>query len=185
MSTQSDQLDSPLLQLPSEIRNQIWHLVFHGHHVMPSKSGPQLAQDDCRACITIACTNVTTGASTSDYPAWQEVFRPLRVCKQIYNEAKDILRSSFTLHLGSTLGLPDSLIALQWAQMRNHVRRLEWRVHMLEETRADWTPSIAMIGTLFPNLERLNIHAHMRPPDNYEILIDGMCVFPENCIRLP
>ncbi|EXJ60255.1 hypothetical protein A1O7_04407 [Cladophialophora yegresii CBS 114405] len=170
------QSDSPLLKLPSEIRNQIWHLVFADLHVIPSRSGPQLAQGGCRACTNIACTDVTTGTSTSDLLSWQEVFRPLRTCKQIYNEAQHILLSSFTLHLGSPLGDPMRSIVPHLARMKNDVRRLEWRVHILGDNRVDWIASIGIIGNLFPKLEQVVIHAHMRPPDSYEKLIDGIYV---------
>ena len=175
MSTQT-QTDSTLLQLPSEIRNQIWELVFSNQQLIPSRWGPQLVQDDCRACIEKACSNVTTGTSTSDYPSWHEVFRPLRTCRQIYNEAHHILLSSFTLHLGSPLGDPMRTIVSQLARMKDHVRRLEWRVHILEDNRVDWIASIGIIGNLFPKLEEVVIHAHMRPPDSYEKLIDGIYV---------
>src|ERR1700761_88602 len=126
--------DSPLLSLPSEIRNQIWNLVFLDHHVVPSRSGPRLAQDDCHACAKIACANADA-ASTSEFPSWQEVFQPLRTCKQIYHEAKHLLFSSFTLHLGSPLGDPMRTIVPHLARLKDHVRRLEWRGPLWGENR--------------------------------------------------
>ena len=171
----SPQPGSALLLLPSEIRNQIWQLVFLDHHVILSRSGPQLAQDDCRACIDLACSAVATGISTSDYPSWIEVVRPLRACKQIFNEAKDILFSSFTLHLGSPSGetmFPS--VPAPLASLKHHVRRLELRVHMEDENRVDWPSSVPSIGDIFPNLETVMIHAHMRPPSSYEVLLDGV-----------
>ncbi len=160
----SPQSESALLQLPSEIRNQIFHLVFSDHHVIMSRSGPPLAQDDCRACIDLP----------SDQPPWVEVVRPLRTCKQILNEAKDILFSSFKLHFGTDLAeLP--LYAHRVPRgLKNNVRRLEWRVHIHDQNREDWKSSIPSIGNLFPNLEQVVIHAHMRPPSSYDVLLDGV-----------
>jgi hypothetical protein len=62
------------------------------------------------------------------------------------------------------------------ARMKGSVRRLEWRVHILGDNRVDWIASIGIIGNLFPRLEKVVIHAHMRPPDSYEKLIDGIYV---------
>ena len=67
-------------------------------------------------------------------------------------------------------------IVPQLARMKDHVRRLEWRVHILEDNRVDWIASIGIIGNLFPKLDKVIVHAHMRPPDNYEALIDAIYV---------
>jgi hypothetical protein len=174
--TSEPQSNSPLLQLPSEIRIQIWELVFADLHVVPARSGPPLEHDGCRACIDMPCDSVAAESSSPDYPSWHEVFRPLRTCRQIYDEAQDILLSSFTLHLGCPLGDPMRSIVPQLARVKDHVRRLEWRVHILEDNRVDWIASIGIIGNLFPKLENVVVHAHMRPPDSYEKLIDGIYV---------
>ncbi|KAJ9616706.1 hypothetical protein H2200_000425 [Cladophialophora chaetospira] len=57
--------------------------------------------------------------------------------------------------------------------MSHHVRRLEWRVHIEDENRVDW-PSSIPFRYLLPNLERIIIHAHMRPPSSYEVLLDAV-----------
>ena len=87
-----------------------------------------------------------------------------------------MLLSSFTLHLGSPLGDPMRSIVPHLARLKDNVRRLEWRVHILEDNRVDWIASIGIVGNLFPKLEKIVIHAHMRPPDSYEKLIDGIYI---------
>ncbi len=171
------QPDSALLQLPTEIRDQIWKLVFVDKHVVPPPFGPPLALDGCIECSHIAGENVASeSTSTPEYPSWQEVFSPLRTCKQIFTEARQYLMSSFTLHLGSPLGDPMRAIVPFLASIKESVRRLDWRVHVLEDNRVDWIASIGIVGTLFPNLEKVVIHAHMRPPDRYEALIDAIYI---------
>lgn len=154
-----------LLQLPSEIRMQIWRYAFADHHVVPSQSLLKRHKDGCQAC----------GHSDQNaLPIWSDVFRPLLACKQIFSEARNILLSSFTLHLGEIIQSTPCVKTSARLGIDVHVRRLEYWVHIDEDTRADWGASLSLVRHVFPNVKHLVIHAHVRPPDSYEKLVDGI-----------
>lgn len=44
----------------------------------------------------------------------------------------------------------------------------------MEENRFDWVAGIPIVGSIFPKLEEVIIHAHVRPPDSYEKLMDAI-----------
>ncbi|KAJ9603524.1 hypothetical protein H2200_011710 [Cladophialophora chaetospira] len=170
------QPDSPLLDLPKELRIEIWKYTFSDSHIIPSSFG-RLRHNHCQACIDIANGN-------SGPLLWRRTFRPLRTSKQIYNEAHEMLMQSFTLHLGTPLGSPMRALIPWLASMNEHIKRLEWRVHMLAHNRMDWLASIAIIGAQFPNLEKLVIHAHMHAPERLDYRLFDSLYFALPIVRL-
>jgi hypothetical protein len=99
--------------------------------------------------------------------------RSIYASRQLYQEAHNILFPTLVLHLshpeiyatGSAL----------WG-LKHHLRHLEWTVHVLEDNKIDWMISLFAISHLFPMLRTLVVHAHMRPPDSYEKLVDAVYV---------
>ncbi|EXJ94842.1 hypothetical protein A1O1_03240 [Capronia coronata CBS 617.96] len=150
-----------LLNIPSEIRNQIWILAFGDQHAVRSTDEKKFLKDDCQACQANVHTYV-------DLSTWDEIFRPLLTCKQIFNEARQILCSSFTLHLGT------SPFQQKRAAVDKEVRRIELWMHIKDDNRLETGSTMKLIGLGFPNLRQLTVHAHMRPPDSYESLCDAV-----------
>lgn len=157
---------SPLLDLPSEIRNQIWNLVFADRAVVPSKRPTVNGHDGCVACLH------HDGASPLP---WSDVLEPLLTCRQIYAEAVQILLSSFTLHLNECIFTMDGLCPPVPA-INRQVRSLLLWIHIDEDNRLVWTERLKLITAAFPNLQSLTLHAHMRPPDEYDKLVDAIAL---------
>ncbi|KIV96187.1 hypothetical protein PV10_00084 [Exophiala mesophila] len=157
---------SPLLDLPSEIRNQIWSLTFAEQALVPSKSHQNLQQDGCVGCLKHDQVNPLP---------WAEVFEPLLTCRQIYAEAFQIFISSFTLHLNECFFTTDSLCP-PFPAVNRQLRSLVLWVHVDEENRSAWAERLKSITAAFPNLQSLTLLAHMRPPDEYDKLIDAIAL---------
>lgn len=153
-----------LLELPSEIRNQIWNLLFKSQVVVPASTQPTLRQVGCLACLKQDHFNPTP---------WREVFRPLLTCRQIYDEAVQTLHDSFQVHLSENIFLMDSLRP-PFPSINTKVSSAVVWAHIGEENRVHWTEGLKSVGNAFPNLQQLTINAHMRPPDSYEKLIDAI-----------
>lgn len=153
-----------LLELPSEIRNQIWNLVFRGPVVVPTSTQTPVRQGGCLACLKEDHVNTTP---------WSIAFRPLLTCRQIYDEAAHILHASFHVHLGENIFHMNSLRPPFPAITSKVLSVVVW-VHIGEENRVHWSEGLKSVGDAFSNLQHLTINAHMRPPDSYEKLIDAI-----------
>jgi hypothetical protein len=166
------QSNSRLLSLPSEIRNQIWCEAFRGHHIIPEPN-PRIAkytQDDCRACDN---SKISWQNPLPLLRSWNIVCRSIYASRQIYQEAHNILFSTLTLHLHhAEIHTTGSVL---WS-LKHHLRHLEWTVHVLEDNKINWMNSLFAISHLFPVMRSLVVHAHMRPPDSYEKLVDAVYV---------
>ncbi|KEF62988.1 uncharacterized protein A1O9_00963, partial [Exophiala aquamarina CBS 119918] len=153
-----------LLELPTEVRNQIWGLVFRSQVVVPHSTKPTVRQGGCLACLKEDRVNPIP---------WSIAFRPLLTCRQIYDEAAHILYASFHVHLGKNIFHMNSLRA-PFPTINSKVPSIVVWVHIGEENRVHWTEGLKLLGDAFSNLQHLTINAHMRPPDSYEKLIDAI-----------
>ncbi|EXJ88794.1 hypothetical protein A1O3_01858 [Capronia epimyces CBS 606.96] len=150
-----------LLNIPSEIRHQIWRLVFAEHHVVRTKDEAGFQKPDCQACRN-------DSHQSAALPAWEQVFRPLLTCKQIFREARHILLASSTFYTGTGAFTTARVAA------NNEVRRVAVWLHIDDNNRIESGTIMKLIGFEFPNLQHLAIHAHMRPPESYENLCDAI-----------
>ncbi|KIV81838.1 hypothetical protein PV11_03989 [Exophiala sideris] len=158
-----------LLGLPSEIRNHIWDLAFGHQHVVATPNALRVYQLGCQACES------SRGQCRLD-KTWQDVFRPLLTCKQIFHEAISIIQSSTVIHLGEGMKGLDDLICPGRClpSINDKIRRLVLWVHIQDDNRFHWSEGIEQAGIAFSSLDELIIHAHMRPPDSYERLTDAV-----------
>lgn len=156
-----------LLELPTEIRDQIWNLAFKSHLVVPTSGQVAIYQQvGCLAC------------SKGDHikpSLWSEVFRPLLTCQQIYEEASPILYASFQVYLGEDIFTMNSLRP-PFAAINTKVTSAVVWVHIRDENRVHWSEGLKAVGDAFSHLKHLTIKAHMRPPNSYELLIDSIAL---------
>ena len=153
-----------LLELPSEIRTQIWNIVFQSKFVVPTETQTTIRQGGCLACLKEDHFNRIP---------WSEAFRPLLTCRQVYDEAAHILYASVQVHLGENIFHLNSLRP-PFPSITSKVPSAVVWVHTSEENRVHWIEGLKSVGDAFPNLQHLTINAHMRPPDSYEKLIDAI-----------
>ena len=150
-----------LLKLPSEIRNQIWTLVFSRRTV----TAENLAHFPLSSC--------TPCKSKSQLPErWADVWPPLLSCKKIYEEAHKILYDTLTLVLNSYATI-NRLLEAKWRVLTRY-RNLALYVHLNEQNRIEWAVSILNLAVESPKLANITLHNHMRPPMSYEHLVDGL-----------
>ena len=150
-----------LLELPSEIRNQIWSLVFGNRSITPENLN-KVASEQCTPC-----------QNRKELPeSWNEVYLPLLTSKQIYEEAQDLLHSTLSLVLTRYEAI-DRLLEAKWKPL-TRCRNLELHIHLNEENRIEWAVSALNLTLESPKLTNLTVHNHMRPPLSYEHLVDGL-----------
>jgi hypothetical protein len=105
----------------------------------------------------------------------KQTFEPLLTCKQIFQEAVFILQSSMTVELRKGI-LDFSWLTWPIQPINHKIRCLILWAHVHQDNKNQWGSGISLIGRAFPNLEELVIHAHMRPPENYQVLSDAMAL---------
>ena len=150
-----------LLELPSEIRNQIWSLVLSHRSVTPEPLA-NFSQDSCTPC-----------KNNEDLPErWNDVFRCLLSCKQIYQEAQDILFNTMTLVLSSH-EIIERLLSAKWKVLSRYSNS-DLYIHLNEENRIEWAVASLNLTQDSPKLTNLTLYNHMRPPISYEHLVDGL-----------
>ena len=74
--------DSPLLRLPGEIRNQIYHYAIGGHEACPTW--------DSGACYDVELRASRYNTSGGTRKCWAELFNLGYVCKQLNTETKNL-----------------------------------------------------------------------------------------------
>jgi len=74
--------NSPLLRLPGEIRNQIYHYVIGGHEACPTW--------DSRDCLDVELRATRYNTSGGTREGWAELFTLSYVCKQLNMETKNL-----------------------------------------------------------------------------------------------
>ena len=82
------------------------------------------------------------------------------------------------LYSTMNLSLSTSQQAIQIVQTRpqllSRVRKATVYLHLDEDNRFNWMLALADLLDSLPNLSELIIHNHMRPPINYENMVDGI-----------
>lgn len=150
-----------LLELPSEIRNQIWSIIF-SHRTMTAENLAHFSLPSCTPC-----------KNKGQLPeAWGDVWPPLLSCKKIYEEAHEILYGTLTLELNSYATI-DRLLEAKW-KLLSRYRNLTLYVHLNEQNRIEWAVSILNLALESPKLADITMHNHMRPPMSYEHLVDAL-----------
>jgi hypothetical protein len=91
----------------------------------------------------------------------------------VYVEAKDLLFSSFTLHLERRL-VDTVLQCRPLPVVASRVRRVVLYVHIRDGNRHGWSEDVDHADFAFANLEELNIRAHMRAPIDFHHLADAV-----------
>ncbi|KAK5045253.1 hypothetical protein LTR84_009359 [Exophiala bonariae] len=154
-----------LLELPTEIRDQIWNLAFKTHLVVPTSGQASIYQQ-------VGCLACQKGDHVKPN-LWAEVFRPLLTCRQIYDEASAILFGSFMVCFGDRIFTMESLRP-PFPGINTKVTSVAIWVHVNDDNRVHWSEGLKSMGDAFPNLKHLTIKAHMRPPNSYELLVDAI-----------
>lgn len=150
-----------LLELPSELRAQIWSYAFANQNVTPQVPDT-IHYAHCKAC-----------QSMEDRPTeWRKAYLPLLTCSQIYREAKDKLYSSMDLFLSNLLMIWQGLNSK--SPLLSNAQRMTLYLHLDEANRVGWSLALTSLLQAGRNVEHLTIHNHMRPPMNYENLVDGI-----------
>ena len=158
---------SLLLAVPSEIRHQIWSVVFANRLVTVERQIFSKRQETLSLEQCVSCTN------NKDLPeSWNDVFPPLLACRQIHREAADILFSTLTLVFARYPTI-DQMLESKFKLLERY-RNLRLYMHLNEETRIEWAVSVLNLTNASPNLTNLTMHNHMRPPMSYEHLVDGL-----------
>ena len=161
---------SYLLDLPAELRDHIWHLVFQDVDITPFATLQNKdwffypARRRCHACPE-------PGSQT--LPPTKKIFAPLLSCKQMYQEASPIYRSSVCLHISK----PEELEVIRsYAQrpLRCSLLRLDLVLHLKDSNRDQWMRELRNLPIIFPSLQRLDIRNHMRPPISFQNLSDAV-----------
>ncbi len=161
---------SPLLSLPAELREPIWHLVFQDVTITPFATLQNKdwlfypARRQCHACPD-------PGSQT--IPPTKRIFAPLLSCKQVYQEACPIYRSSVCLHISK----PEELEVIRsYAQrpLRCSLLHLNLVLHLKDSNRDQWMRELRNLPVIFPSLKELNIRYHMRPPISFQNLSDSI-----------
>lgn len=160
-----------LLTLPSEIRHQIWATVF-AHRWITSQNLSAFSHHDCTPCRT----------KDRNPEPWNNVYPPLLTCKQIYDEGHDLLFSTLTLVLDRYETI-DHLLEAKF-KLLSRYRNLCLYIHLNEENRIEWAGSVLNLTVESPQLTKLTLHNHMRPPMSYEHLVDGI-FFSVPLVSLP
>ena len=94
-------------------------------------------------------------------------------CKQLYHEACPVLQSSMCLHIAKPGELEDIRQSSR-KTLRSTLRYLRLVIHLNDSSREQWKHELCNLPTTFPNLERLDIFDHMRPPVSFQNLSDAI-----------
>ena len=159
-----------LLQLPQELRDQIWNLAFANQVVTPFARPNRdwfffPVRQQCHACPS---------PSSDDTPASQEVVAPLLACKQMYDEASAVLTRSLCLHVTKPGVLEDIRLSSPKRTLRTKLQRLRLVIHFNDDNRDHWMAELRNLTRTFPQLRQLTVHNHMRPPISYQNLVDAI-----------
>jgi hypothetical protein len=152
-----------LLTLPTEIRDQIWKLIFADRTVSVEKDiSSTFHPSECNPC-----------QNRSILPeSWNDIVKPLFTCRKIYNEAHIILYNTLTLVFINYQTIDRILEAK--SPLLSKYYNLELFLHYNEETRIEWAASILELTRKSPKVKNLTMHHHMRPPMSYEHLVDSL-----------
>ena len=160
---------SPLLHLPKELRDQIWHLVYPAQTVGPFATQNREwffypARRRCHACGRI---------DSDSLPTCKEISSPLMACRQIYEEARPVYIDSITLHVTKVADLEDIRQSRRGA-LRHALKHLKITTHITEPSGQHWQRELRNLHITFPRLDTLDIYNHMRPPVSYQNLVDAI-----------
>jgi len=153
---------SALLRLPRELRDLIWHFVFANHEVVPLEM-PALEEGGC-----LACRNKPPCSTL-----YHDAYIPLLPCKQVYAEASAILRSTISLRIADLRAFK-AIRGNPNHPLRCTTRTIIVEVHLDDNNRLEWMTTFQQLAPMFPSLEKLTVHNHMRPPMGYDALIDAI-----------
>ena len=158
---------SPLLSLPREIRDKIWHLVFANLVFAPFTTdyAPPISEDDGNPCN--ACQ-----ANRPKSILYSDAFRPLLTCKTMHTEAYPLLQSTGRLILTSLEDFQRATHAP--TRICCETKSITLYVHLDDHNREDWMNGLNFLTNAFPHLVSLKVHNHMRPPLGYDALIDAI-----------
>jgi hypothetical protein len=151
-----------LLDLPTEIRDNIWRYSFANLDITPET----VFNPDRHHCEPCGRNQLR--------PIWcHTAIRPLLTCKQIWREASDIFFPGMHVHVASYDAIKSTL-QRDTKQPLSKVHTLSLYLHLDEDNRQEWSVALLMILEACPNLKRLDLHNHMRPPTSYEFLTDAV-----------
>ena len=79
-----------------------------------------------------------------------------------------------TMNLSLSTSQQTAQIVRSRPQLLSTVRKTTLYVHLDEDNRFNWMLALGDLLDALPNLSELTIHNHMRPPMNYENLVDSI-----------
>ena len=188
--------NASLLDLPNEIKLQIWEYAF-GNLDVPIYTGDNSDRPykfneftECEACRKCSPSHVandhdTLGAGsvhalrdgTIAYSAprpeqrYYECLRPLLASKQIFEESVKLFQSTLTLHVKS----PEAIAHIRHsapASLRERITKLVLYIHFNHENHFLWCMRLFELHEALPALKHIDVEYHMRPPVSYDNLLD-------------
>lgn len=164
---------SPLLDLPPELRDQIWSLTFENRDVSgPNSTSFHQFLEDCEPCYSVSQKHRERPSIAIE--SYRIAWRPLTACKQIYQEAAETFYNSMTMTIltyGELLSATRCPLA-----PREKVTKLALYIHATDDNRHEWMALLSTLNKTFPRLKYLSIHNHMRPPVSHDNLVDAVYI---------
>ncbi|CAO2656919.1 Nn.00g057220.m01.CDS01 [Neocucurbitaria sp. VM-36] len=81
-----NKMNSPLLRLPGEVRNQIYSYIFNGYEVEPSVKFPELNPRRVKGCH-LRC-RIYGSEEWKDFNTWDRLLGLTNVCHQLHGETR-------------------------------------------------------------------------------------------------
>ncbi|KAJ9655928.1 hypothetical protein H2198_005276 [Neophaeococcomyces mojaviensis] len=173
---------SRLLDLPSEIRLQIWELAFG--HTDFALYGTAETWDECQECSVRGPLRCSPQASVEDRSGryadkhapmkeYNDKLSVLLIHRTVVSEALPIFLSMLTLHCDH-LEILRMLSKIGPASLKNNVTKLILHVHYNSYNLYGSLVEMSELTKNFPKLKHLRINYHMRPPISYQNLFDAM-----------
>lgn len=106
-------------------------------------------------------------------PAYSTAVSDLLVCKSLFTEALPILRRTATIHIANPEAIPAAK-QLAPTALCNNVQNMMLYVHLTTDTQIPWMRALDQLHSVFPQVKKIKIHYHMRPPISYEFLMDAL-----------
>lgn len=190
---------SRLLNLPQEIKDQIWRHAFGNAHIplyvdnnldhwhtysefagceaCDAKSPQPPSYEEAMNSARLSWARAQ-GASIDErisqpYTRYNDHLNVLFASKEILNDGLNALLSTLTLHIKS----PEALALVRRSapsSLRQGVTKLVLYIHFDHSNHFLWTMRLFELPEAFPNLKHLDINYHMRPPVSYDNLLDAI-----------